>query len=305
MKILVITNSYDVTVDYIINKYNSYYQIFRFNIDKFDEYRIRIANNPFNYLISSPVQEIKSEEIKSIYFRKPTFSKKQEDEIGLVKKSLLRLIYGFAESFDGTCLTRPSILSVSENKVVQMKVAEKVGLKIPKSLITNIRLDADQFSNTNRSTIFKFLCNSNYEKGNNEYTLGTNILDDSESLRGIEKLPIYFQEYQEKTYELRVTIIGETIYAVKILSQGHESTRIDWRKCYNALQYGMDELPKSVRDKLFLLMKELNIKFGAFDLIFHNGEYYFLEVNPNGQWLWLERSLGIDISEQIIKYLIK
>lgn len=52
-------------------------------------------------------------------------------------------------------------------------------------------------------------------------------------------------------------------------------------------------------------MKDMNLSFGAFDYIVTlDDEWIFLEINPNGQWLWLEQSLDLDISQKIIDYLI-
>lgn len=52
-------------------------------------------------------------------------------------------------------------------------------------------------------------------------------------------------------------------------------------------------------------MDAFNLMFGAFDFIVTpRNEWVFLEVNPNGQWLWLERSLNLNISQKIVEYLI-
>ena len=52
-------------------------------------------------------------------------------------------------------------------------------------------------------------------------------------------------------------------------------------------------------------MRDFELKFGAFDFIVNKSdEWIFLEINPNGQWLWLEKILDIPISECIFKYLI-
>lgn len=53
-------------------------------------------------------------------------------------------------------------------------------------------------------------------------------------------------------------------------------------------------------------MSELQLKFGAFDFIVDkDGSWIFLEINPNGQWLWLENKLDLNISSSILKVLSK
>ena len=72
------------------------------------------------------------------------------------------------------------------------------------------------------------------------------------------------------------------------------------------LTFKRTEIPKNVEDLCFLLVKKLNLSFGAIDLIKNlNGTYTFLEINPNGQWAWIETQTGLGISEAIIKELTK
>ena len=52
------------------------------------------------------------------------------------------------------------------------------------------------------------------------------------------------------------------------------------------------------------LLKELNLQFGAIDMIkTPDGSYIFLEINPNGQWAWIETQTGLQISDAIINFL--
>ena len=53
------------------------------------------------------------------------------------------------------------------------------------------------------------------------------------------------------------------------------------------------------------MLKDFGLMFGAFDFIVdQNGDWIFLEINPNGQWLWLEKILGLPISKKIVDYLV-
>ena len=54
------------------------------------------------------------------------------------------------------------------------------------------------------------------------------------------------------------------------------------------------------------LTKKLELNFSAIDLILDkNKDYIFLEINPNGQWAWIEKRLGYNISCEIIKLLME
>lgn len=302
--ILLITNSRDITADYIVKKYGKEINIFRLNVDLFSDYKIIIKSNPFSYSIQSPYGIITEHDINSILFRKPELNLTGNGTKDLAYRSIYRTIYGITELFEGPCLTKPSILSIAENKIVQLKIANDIGLKIPASIISNDRNAVNSFVE-NKQSVFKFLCNSRYQKGISKYSLGTNIIKENEMFEGLDEIPVYFQEYQSKNFEIRANIIGKEVISVKILSQQFDSTKTDWRNDIPSLNYELIELPDTIISKLIRMMKILNIDFGIFDLIYYNNEYCFLEVNPNGQWLWLETKFNLGISQNIINYLVR
>ena len=105
-----------------------------------------------------------------------------------------------------------------------------------------------------------------------------------------------------KEYELRITIVGDKVFSAKVNSQENKNTLTDWRKEKNP--FVIYELPTEIEQKCIQLTKKLNISFGAIDLVRDkNGDYIFLEINPNGQWAWIEMETGLKISDEIINYL--
>jgi ATP-dependent Clp protease ATP-binding subunit ClpC len=81
-----------------------------------------------------------------------------------------------------------------------------------------------------------------------------------------------------------------------------EETKIDWRK--RKIPFQPYLLPNEISEKCLALTKKLNLSFGAIDIIRNkSGEYIFLEINPNGQWAWLETEAGLKISDEIINFL--
>lgn len=81
--------------------------------------------------------------------------------------------------------------------------------------------------------------------------------------------------------------------------------KIDWRLDYQNHKYTLIACPENVIRKCYQMMTDFNLIFGAFDFIVTpENEWIFLEVNPNGQWLWLEQSLSLDISKKILDNLI-
>lgn len=96
------------------------------------------------------------------------------------------------------------------------------------------------------------------------------------------------------------------MFPIKIQSQQNHATKFDWRKDQINVDYEIFDLPDKIEQKLLRLHQKFEMFFGAYDFIVDpQGEYYFLEVNPAGQWLWMEEALNLNISECIAEALIK
>lgn len=297
-KILIITSSIDETASYIIRKYSDLADFFRVNVDKFSEYRFCIGNDDWS--ISDKYATINSENIYSIYYRKPMLPDLRIYDPQyhlLIQRDIISIINGIVDSFCGRVITKPSILRKTENKVYQMVYVSKHGWNIPKSYIGNDKLISNEY--TKSLSIIKPLTTGKTYGKNGWELYQTNIF------RGIEEdidlTPVYLQHYIPKQYEVRITIIAKEVYAVRIDTKN----KIDWRLDYQNHKYTLIACPENVIRKCYQMMTDFNLIFGAFDFIVTpENEWIFLEVNPNGQWLWLEQSLSLDISKKILDNLI-
>ncbi len=120
-------------------------------------------------------------------------------------------------------------------------------------------------------------------------------------------LPCQFQEYVPKEIEIRVTVFGSKALSVEIHSQVTESTRHDWRRYgeHGQAPHYPHRLPSDIGIKCIKLVQRLGLEFGAIDLIVRpDGRYTFLEINPNGQWAWLERLTGLPFVETLAELLL-
>jgi glutathione synthase/RimK-type ligase-like ATP-grasp enzyme len=93
---------------------------------------------------------------------------------------------------------------------------------------------------------------------------------------------------------------------VAILSQVADQTEVDWRKGGRIdLHHEAIDLPQNIIDSCIELMSKLNLRFGAIDLVCDlNGDYWFLEINPNGQWAWIENQTKLPIASAIVDELV-
>ena len=302
-KILIVTHSNDYTADYIIKKYPKV-DFFRLNTDLISNYSIEVTEERIEIFNNITNNNISTKNCVSVYYRRimlPDFSEYNQMYSQVLTSDFISYIEGIIEVFSSKVLTRPSILKRADNKVVQSQLARKFKLKMPKSLISNSDESVRDFISPEKDYIVKPLSVGRVVTDENIKIVQTNLVNKSLEIPKLAKNPTYFQSYIEKSYELRVTVINKNIFSVKIYSQD----KVDWRSLNNDIQYELTEIPKELKKKCLSLMKDLKINFAAFDFIFNNGEYYFLELNANGQWLWLEEELDLDISLKIIEYLLE
>ncbi|MEU7874086.1 MvdC/MvdD family ATP grasp protein [Dactylosporangium sp. NPDC049140] len=122
----------------------------------------------------------------------------------------------------------------------------------------------------------------------------------------LRQSPMIVQAYVPKDVELRVTVVGAAVFAVEIHSQATRHTRYDWRR-YDHQNTPMEihALPGDVAGRCRALVDRLGLSFGAIDLILTpEGDYVFLEINPNGQYDWLELATGLPITAAVADLLL-
>ncbi|WP_201352066.1 hypothetical protein [Hydrogenimonas urashimensis] len=299
--IFVVASSFDGTVDYMIEKYEDDFSFVRFDIDRMDKYGISIDTTSGTQKVKFVSENFCSNDlfndISSIYFRKIFFPELNEYD-KRYRSYMLKEIYGFVsglvDSFVGKVLTKPYILRRTENKIYQLFLAKELGFDVPNSSITN---DPEYATSTieRGDWIVKPVTTG---KLNENAIVQTNKIV-TDTIENIELSPIYLQEYVEKEYELRVTVIDDKFYTVKIIA----SDKTDWRKNEHNNIYELIPTPYDVEKECKKFLKKIGMRFGCFDYIFSKGKYRFLECNPNGQWLWLEKKLSLDISKHILEYL--
>jgi glutathione synthase/RimK-type ligase-like ATP-grasp enzyme len=136
------------------------------------------------------------------------------------------------------------------------------------------------------------------------YTTVVAELDD-ERLEAVRTTPCLFQQRIQKALELRVTVVGERVFAAAIDSSASTAARLDFRRAYEDLSYHVAELPEWLSDACVRLVQEFGLVYGALDIIqAHDGSYVFLELNPNGQWAWIQEATGLDIRGALIDQLV-
>ena len=200
-------------------------------------------------------------------------------------------------------------------KMLQLKVARDIGLLTPDTCFSNRKDDIVKFASHHEHIVLKRIENDNIwdEENEREYVFYTrkvasaSLFDVPEE--AFSQTVSFVQNYIEKLFELRITVVEDRFFTCKIDSQtlDDDKGKIDWRQGYeHGLKHEIYDLPQEVKNKCSIFLQRLGIRFGCFDFIYTpSDEYVFLECNPNGQWMWIELETGMKISEAIAEALAK
>lgn len=316
--ILVITKTNDLTADYVINKMiKRKIKNFRLNSDDFCynnfalQFSITKNNYPSSLILSS--KNIAIDEIKSVWLRRivtpdiSNFNIVNDDARNFAIQEYdfsLRWLINF---FDCLVVDREENLIKARNKFLQLKIAQKVGFIIPSTLITNDSEQAREFVAAHEKSIVKSIGGYGKRLANGFESAYSNIITPRivAQFDSLKLAPVCLQEYIDKKFELRVTIIKDRIFTCKIDSQNQAETKVDWRKGGGNLKHTVYVLDSIVSGKLIQMMQFFQINFAAFDLVVTpKDEIVFLEMNPSGQFVWIEELTGMPITDTLIDFLI-
>ena len=198
----------------------------------------------------------------------------------------------------------------AENKQLQLQVARELGLSTPRTLTTNDPAVVRDFArNCESGMVTKMLSSfAVYDEGR-ELVVFTNPVkpEDLEDLSGLSLCPATFQELLPKALELRVTVVGRRVMSAALDSKISARAAHDWRR--DGVRMIQDwqpyQLPQEIEEKILRLMDHFSLNYSAIDIILTpDGQHVFLELNPSGEFFWLERTPGLPISDAIADLLL-
>jgi hypothetical protein len=315
--VLILTNSQDVTSDYLCSKLaEAGIENCRFDTD-FD-----CCNATFVYREGVPQLEwrgkrLRPDEISSVIYRRP----KQIAVSSTIQDVPTRehtasewseAIEGFLAHIDeDRWLNHPSRNYMASHKVEQLTRAETHGLRVPETIVTNDRRAAEEFVCSHRDDAVVKPLSSGFierEQGGFDTIIYTSPFRQSDIhlLREISDCPVLFQRRVPKVLDVRVTVVDQRSIAVGLRgSEPDGSQRLDIRRNnMSRVDYTVVEIPSPVLRGVQDLLSEYRLRFAALDFaVTETGEWFFLEINPNGQWAWLDLCASAGISAAFVEAL--
>jgi MvdD family ATP-grasp ribosomal peptide maturase len=320
MAVLIVTRSDDTeSVASVINSIEERGgSAFRFDTDRFPtEIRLaaRYTGSSQKILIAGPQGELDLDQVSAVWYRRLNPGGQIPNTVApdLRRASIQEsrvTILGLIASIKAFHLDRQQLVRHADNKQLQLQAAREHGLEIPLTLITNDPEAVREFARTCKGgLITKMLSSFAIYEDEREKVVFTNKVgsEDLHDLDGLRLCPMTFQEDIPKALELRVTIVGNRVFTASIDSQLSEWGKNDWRRDGVALLDKWEDynLPDEVQEKLLKFMDYLGLNYGAIDMILTpDGRHVFLEINPAGEFFWLEDCPGLPISKAIADLLL-
>lgn len=310
--ILIVTSRADLTADFLISELRRQGKAyFRFNTEDFPtRYQIHWSPEGSTTLTCHGKPALCLADVRSVWFRRPSLPRAPA---GITSVSAQRycefesaaVLANLWRCFEQPLwVSHPDHIARASHKLLQLQAALRLGFHIPQTLVTNNRDVLLQFHDQLGGNVVGKVIHQQRPDENDPFIILTNRLARHEIAQDVSATPLMVQAYVEKGRELRVTVVGTQVFAVALYSQAVPEASIDWRRATLDVPHEIVELPVGLRNKLLAMINYFELRFGAFDLVeTPDGEFYFLELNPNGQWAWLQQLTGVPIREALIDLL--
>ena len=303
--VLVLGSKYDFSCDYVVSRLRSHgVSYVRLNGEDISSWsfdwdpvarQLRGRRLDLEFRISP-------DQLTGVFTRRPTFWRASTGDKS-PKENLVRTHWAtFLRSlmmFDGcTWINYPPATYRAEHKPIQLALAAKQGFKIPKTRVVNTSDPVEDFDSLGQVAL-KGVDTVRWKEESQEH-FGYTVFTETEKMKeeDLSSMPVVIQKVLEGKQDLRVTVVGEKAWTAAILSDG-SGVKGDWRLRREEVEYVSFSLPRKVKSLCTDFVNNLGLVYGAIDLARVDEEFFFLEINPIGEWAWLEDRLDFPISEAI------
>jgi len=309
-EVLILSSRTDFSCDYVVGRLAALGRPYlRLNTEDLPSYEITLdpLRKEFGCKIKNTSFLISTESLRSVWFRRSIYLRDSGASIPLsADEQIARMqwaafIRGLMVFDQARWFNHPGATYFAEQKPLQLSVAKEVGFSVPQTLITNDAAKAEAFS-SERLAVKGVDTIIAYESGEEVFAF-TNILPKAHlTTECLRPFPVIVQEAMLPKVDIRVTVVGDAVFAASITRDGCEIEG-DWRSDKTGLCYSRHSLPSTVERLCLKLMDRLGLRFGAIDLVQRSSDYFFLEINPTGEWAWLVDATGMKIDEAIARAL--
>lgn len=305
VEVLILSSLYDFSTDEVVHRLRKAgVGCVRLNREQLTEHRLTLDPSQPSLTIDGPVgSHVVNADLRSVFYRQPVFLR---DSPGpslsaaeqLERSQWMAFLRALSVFRDVAWMNFPAATYLAESKPYQLAMASACGMQTPDTVVTNAATAVqDRFSG---ETALKSLDSVLLREGQDSlFTYTTFVSTDSLSEDALRSAPVIAQEALVEKTDLRVTIVGQRVFAVQVLAGG-AAIFGDWRLTPKS-DLAYKDVPLSAEDtaNCLKLMRTLRLSFGALDLAETPTGTFFIEVNPTGEWGWLstpDRPIGAAIA---------
>ncbi|NTW84258.1 MAG: hypothetical protein HGB36_13005 [Chlorobiaceae bacterium] len=303
--LIIFSTSYDTTVDLLLHYLRSA-PVFRYNTDRWEDYQIEIG--PSGFRLQDPAGRlVNSSDITKALWRKPAKNRDLFPEIELPEETAYcetEVWYAMREMVNILWKERKIVLieplgDLRAGKFVQLDAASRY-FSVPDY---QFRLGFGSSFPEGARVITKSLTLEPVASASHSVLFAT-LVDDCELS---PSCPWLVQEYVHADADITVVFVRGRIFAYELDRTPFLDRTVDWRELPvddTSDNWQVHQLPDAVMTGITAFMEELGLHFGRLDFLCRKGTYYFLEVNPNGQWAWLDAERKNGLLSAIIEEIL-
>lgn len=267
---------------------------FRLNREQLADYEIILdpAGPTMLAKLGSHVWEV-TPDLKSVWFRQPVFLRNTPAEplkpdTQLEQSQWMAFLRGLSVFESARWMNAPQATYLAESKPYQLFAARQLGFKVPRTLIGN---DAAEIGRAfSPPYVVKSLDTVLVRDGEDTLFTYTTIQKSQIQSESLRLAPAIAQEMIEPKTDIRVTVVGEKLFAASVLGNGGPISG-DWRVMpKESLSYPDYKLDAETDRRCRHMLDRLGLSFGAIDLAESDDGIQFIEINPTGEWAWLDNS---------------
>ncbi|WP_031487737.1 ATP-grasp domain-containing protein [Streptomyces bicolor] len=259
------------------------------------------ADSPVT-LLDSDGNRVHLEDVSLLWWRRVRAPQKAAENIAkTVERSLINndcrgaLTGILTSSFHGEWVSHPEATDRASDKLPQTLIAKEAGFRVPKTLVTQSRDEVVHFLHQVGRVIVKPVV------GASGPLMFTQYIDDPASFpaESFEACPAIYQEYIEGDEHIRLNCFGDRMYAALL-----KTDKLDWRADLT-IPISTWPVPDEMGEKVITVLRRLGLRMGIIDIkLTPSGEPVWLEVNPQGQFLFLEPILKIPLADYFLDFLL-
>jgi glutathione synthase/RimK-type ligase-like ATP-grasp enzyme len=312
--ILVLTNSTDVTADYLCGVLQANrLLVMRFNTDTIlSDTSLHFDLDDCSFSVHGVLFGPK--DVSHVWYRRPERLAASSTENSPQHRYS---IDEWTEALEGVLhhvpknrwMNHPSCNAAASRKLWQLTLARSHGLTVPDTLVTQdpIRLRGFYQRHDGR-IIAKPMAGGLVHEADpdREAVIYTNRIQvqQLDDLSDLPTCPVLFQKYIDKVADVRITVVDGDYHAVNMIAQDEAGRQLcDVRRNnMENVAYSPVAIPPSIREGLAQLVSHYQLRFAAIDMVIaQDGAWHFLEINPNGQWAWLDLTAHTHIADSFVR----